>query len=364
MIIKDIINTLEELAPLAYAEDFDNVGLLVGDKNTPVTGILVVLDTLENIIEEALEKKCNLIVSFHPIVFSGIKKFNGQDYVNRTVLKAIQNHVAIYAIHTALDQVYGGVNDRICEQLQLSNRKILIPKQNQIKKLSTYAPKEAAENLRKHLFNVGAGAIGNYSNCSFNNEGQGTYMGNDLSNPFKGLKNNLHKETEIQINVVFEKHLEHAVLAVLFNQHPYEEVAYEITTTDNKNQNVGMGMIGELANPLTEHDFLTHVKKHMKTPCIRHSEFLGKSIKKIAVLGGSGSFAINHAKQQGADAFITADLKYHEFFKAEQAILLCDIGHYESEQHTKNLLVEFLTKKFRNLAVILSGINTNPINYF
>lgn len=364
MIIKDVISALEELAPLAYAEDFDNVGLLVGDKSAEVNGILVTLDTLESVVDEAIEKNCNLIVSFHPIVFSGIKKFNGQDYVNRTVLKAIKNDIAIYAVHTALDNVMNGVNAGICQALGLSNRKILIPKKQFLKKLTTYVPQKDAGKLRKALFEAGAGNIGNYDNCSFNIDGTGTFKGNEQSSPVIGEKGSIHHENETQIGVIFEKHLEGTILKTMINAHPYEEVAYEITSIDNKYQNIGMGMIGEFETPMKEEEFLNHLKTSMKTGCVRHSEQLGKEIKKVAVLGGSGSFAIENAKRSGADAYVTSDLKYHEFYKAENSILLCDIGHYESEQYTKNLLTEFLTKKFRNFAVVLSSINTNPINYF
>ena len=364
MIIKDIINALEELAPLAYAESFDNVGLLVGDKENPVTGVLVTLDTIEAVVDEAIEKNCNLIVSFHPIVFSGIKKFNNQDYVNKVIIKAIKHDIAIYAVHTALDQVHGGVNDMICKKLGLKNNSILIPKKNHIKKLTTYVPAKDAESLRLALFNAGGGNIGNYSNCSFNSIGTGSYQGNEYSNPVIGKKGTTHYEQETQIHITYESHLEGNLLKALFATHPYEEVAYEITTLDNKHQQIGMGMIGELEHELSEKEFLSFLKTTMNTECIRHSSFLGKPIKRIAVLGGSGSFAIENAKRANADVFITADLKYHQFYQAEKSILLCDIGHYESEQYTKNLLVEYLTKKFLNFAIILSDINTNPINYF
>ena len=364
MIVQDVITHLEELAPLAYAEDFDNVGLLVGDKNAKVTGVLVTLDTLEAVVDEAIAENCNVIVSFHPIIFKGLKSLTGKSYVERVVLKAIQNNIAIYSMHTALDNAFKGVNAMICEQLQLKNKRILIPQKETIKKLTTYVPKNEAEQLRTALFNSGAGSIGNYSNCSFNVEGFGTFKGNDSSNPKIGERGKLHTEAETKITITFQKHLESKVLKALFETHSYEEVAYEITTIENTNQNIGIGMVGELEEPLTEKAFLNYVKDKMNTACIRHSAFLNKKIKKIAVLGGSGSFAINAAKAAGADAFITADLKYHDFFNAENSILLTDIGHYESEQYTKNGLVAHLTKKFTNFAIILSKTNTNPVKYF
>jgi dinuclear metal center YbgI/SA1388 family protein len=363
MIIKDIANYIEEIAPLKFAEDFDNVGLLVGNYNTKVSGVLVTLDTLENVVDEAIETNCNLIVSFHPIIFSGLKKINGNNYVERVILKAIKNDIAIYAMHTALDNSNVGVNAKICEVLGLINNKVLIPKKGMLKKLTTYVPKDDAEKLRKSLFKSGAGNIGNYDNCSFNTEGYGTYRGNENSNPVKGEKGSVHSENETFISVIFEKHLEGKILKSLFENHPYEEVPYDIVSLENSHQNVGMGMIGELKEEMDEKSFFNFLKKTMNTACIRHSKLLEKPIKKVAVLGGSGSFAIGNAIQANADVYITADIKYHEFYKAENKLVIADIGHYESEQFTKNLLVEFLTKKMPNFAVVLSKKNTNPIYY-
>ncbi|KAB1067811.1 Nif3-like dinuclear metal center hexameric protein [Tamlana haliotis] len=364
MIIQDVINHLETLAPLAYAEDFDNVGLLVGDKKAKLTGVLVTLDTLEAVVDEAIAEKCNMIVSFHPIIFKGLKKITGKNYVERVVLKAIKHDIAIYSMHTALDNALSGVNDMICNQLNLTNKNILIPQSGTVKKLVTYVPKYEAHLVRSALFEIGAGSIGNYDNCSFNVEGYGTYNGNEDSNPTLGEKGQTHTEEETKISVTFAKHLESKVLHTLFDTHSYEEVAYEITTLENRNQHVGIGMVGELETAMDENDFLSYVKEKMQTQAIRHSAFLNKKIKKVAVLGGSGSFAISAAKAAGADAFITADLKYHDFFTAENNILLTDIGHYESEQFTKNLLVAHLKKKITNFAIILSKTNTNPVKYF
>ena len=363
MIIKDITNYIEELAPLNYAEDFDNVGLLVGNYNTNITGVLVTLDTLEETVNEAIAKKCNLIVSFHPIIFSGLKKLNGNSYVERVVLKAIKNDIAIYATHTALDNSKNGVSAKICEVLGLKNNHILIPKTGIIKKLTTYAPIINADALKTALFSAGAGNIGNYDKCSFTVLGNGTFRGNEYSNPVIGEKGTLHTEKEAKISVIYESKNETAILKALQENHPYEEIAYEIVTTENVHQDIGMGMIGELSSEMEEKEFLSFLKKTMKTDCIRHSALINKKIKKVAVLGGAGSFAISHAKKAGADAYVSADFKYHEFFTAENSILLADIGHYESEQFTKNLLVDYLTKKFSNFAVILSEKSTNPIYY-
>ncbi|WP_053990179.1 Nif3-like dinuclear metal center hexameric protein [Mangrovimonas sp. TPBH4] len=363
MLIKDVIAHLEDLAPTAYAEDFDNVGLLVGDKNTPLKGILVTLDTLEAVVDEAIENNCNLIVSFHPIIFKGLKKLNGNSYVERVVIKAIQHNIAIYAIHTALDNALQGVNDIICNQLELHSKEILIPQKSTIKKLTTYVPTQSAVQLREALFAAGAGSIGNYDQCSFNTEGTGTFKGNASSSPTKGEKEVLHYEPETQISVTFQKHHESSTLKALFSAHPYEEVAYEVQTLDNINQTIGIGMIGRLEKEMDPIPFLNYVKEKMNVSAIRHTELPQKPIKKVAVLGGSGSFAIGAAKAAKADILITSDLKYHDFFLAENQIILADIGHYESEQHTKTFLADYLSKKITNFAVVLSMTNTNPVKY-
>ena len=363
MIIKEVTDLLEHLAPLEDAEDFDNVGLLVGDPSKEVTGILVTLDTLEAVVDEAIAKNCNLIISFHPIIFSGLKRLTGQDYVQRTVIKAIENKIAIYSMHTALDNSPSGVNYGMGRALELENMSILIPKKGNIKKLTTYIPIASADQLKNSLFEAGAGKIGQYSHCSFTSEGVGTFKAGDQTNPAKGKKGELHREDEAQINVIFNSASQSAVLNALFENHPYEEVAYEVYQLENQHQHLGMGMIGNLPKPLGEKEFLQFVKKKMNLSVIRHSALLNKPIQKVAVLGGSGSFAIEAAKGAKADVFITADLKYHQFFSAEEKILLMDIGHYESEQFTKNLLADYLKKKIPNFAISLSEVITNPINY-
>lgn len=364
MKLSALLPILEEMAPLAYAEDFDNVGLLVGDKNQEISGILVCHDALEKVIEEAIAKKCNLVVCFHPILFSGLKKITGKNYVERAIVKAIKNDIAIYAVHTALDNYHKGVNKIFCQALGLINTKILIPKENFIKKLVTFTIPENAEKLRNALFDAGAGKIGNYEDCSFNSQGIGTYMGNENSNPEIGERFEFVENTEIKIEVTFEKHLEAKILKALFTNHVYEEVAYEIYQLTNKHQNIGLGMVGELPNSLSETDFLSLVKEKMQTGGIRHSAFLNKPIQKVAVLGGSGSFAIHAAIASGAEVFLTADLKYHQFYEAENRLLLVDVGHFESERFTKNYIVDYLKEKITNFAIILSEENTNPVQYF
>lgn len=363
MRIKDVISAIEKIAPLDYAEDFDNVGLLVGDQSAQVSGVLVTLDTLENVVDEAIEKNCNLIVSFHPIIFSGLKKITGKNYVERVVIKAIENKIAIYAMHTALDNSFVGVNAKICEVLSLENTQVLIPQKSTIKKLVTYVPTANTQALLQKLFEAGAGSIGNYDHCSYRVEGTGSFRGNEDSNPMIGEKGQTHYEKESQINITFPRHLEKQIIRALKEHHPYEEVAYEITTIENHNQHIGIGMIGELPKAINEKEFLKTIKQRMNSGVIRHSKLLGRKIKKVAVLGGSGAFAIEAAKASGADLYITADIKYHEFYQAENQMVIADIGHYETEQYTKNLLVDYLTKKFTNFAIVLSVCNTNPVKY-
>ncbi|MCR9264863.1 MAG: Nif3-like dinuclear metal center hexameric protein [Flavobacteriaceae bacterium] len=363
MTVKDIAKILEELAPLPHAEGFDNVGLLVGNPSMTVQGILVTLDTLENVVDEAIEKKHNLIVSFHPIIFSGLKKLTGRTYVERVVMKAIAHNIAIYSMHTALDNSPMGVNAKICEVLGIQDPKILIPKTGSIRKLTTYAPLEDAEKVKSALFKAGAGEIGKYSNCSFSTEGVGSFKAGTNANPSVGEVGELHLEKEVQINVIYSFEKESNLLKALFGAHPYEEVAYEIVALENVNQDLGMGMVGELKTEMEEQTFLKQLKKTMNASVVRHSQLLGKKVKKVAVLGGSGAFAITAAKKAKADVFITSDLKYHQFYEAEGQLVIADIGHFETEQFTKDLLVDYLTKKIPNFAVSLSESITNPIKY-
>lgn len=364
MTLREITDLLEALAPLQLAEDFDNVGLLTGEPEQEIRGILVAHDALESVVAEAETKNCNLIVCFHPILFKGIKRLNGSDYVERALLRAIRSNIAIYAIHTALDNVPEGVSGRLAAALGLENSRVLLPKSGTIEKLVTYVPVKHRQQLLNALFEAGAGSIGNYSQCSFTTEGSGTFLPQEGANPAVGTPGNLQEEREAQLNLTFPAYRRKQILQALFETHPYEEVAYEITGTLNTHQHQGMGMVGELPKPLEVAAFLTHLKTRLGTPCIRHSSPPEKRIRKVAVLGGSGAFAIAAAKRAGVDALVTADLKYHDFFQGEDRILLADVGHFESEQFTKNLLHEYLTEKIANFAIHLSEVNTNPVNYF
>ena len=363
MKLREVLPVLEQLAPLAYAEDFDNVGLLVGQPDQVISGILVCHDALETVIEEAVSKNCNLVVCFHPIIFSGMKKITGKNYVERAVIKAIKHDVAIYAVHTALDNHQNGVNRILCGALGLVNTRILLPKEQYIFKLTTYVPKKDSTRLKQALYEAGAGNIGNYDHCSFTSKGKGSFRGNTGTQPVIGVAGEDTLVNEHKVEITFEKHLQPAVLKALFETHPYEEVAYEITRLENKHQNIGMGMIGSLPEAMEGIDFLQMVKDKVQTGGIRHSRIVPQKIKRVAVLGGSGSFAIQAAKAQGADALVTSDLKYHDFYQAEDALILADVGHFESERYVKNYIFDYLTKKITTFAIILSVTNTNPVNY-
>ena len=361
--IREIVSYLEKIAPSSYQESYDNAQLITGNPSDKVTGILCTLDTTEDVVEEAIQLGCNLIVSHHPIVFKGLKSLTGKNYVERTVIKAIKNDVAIFAIHTNLDHVSNGVNKRICEKLELNNTRILQPKKELLLKLTTFVPHEAKEKVLDAMFDAGAGSIGEYSGCSFLIEGTGTFTPSEKSNPQKGTKGTPHLEPETRIEVLLPKYLKNKVLQSLKAAHPYEEVAYYLHQLENENQEVGAGMIGELTEPMEERRFLDHLKSKMELNTVKHTTLLKKPIKKVAVCGGAGIFLLSDAIKSGADVFITSDIKYHEFFDADNQLIVCDIGHYESEIYTKELLRDLLSQNFTNIALYLTKVVTNPITY-
>lgn len=362
--LKEITNYLENLAPLSLQESYDNAGLIIGDVKSEISSVLVTLDITEEIIDEAIEKKAQLIVAHHPIIFSGLKKITGENYVERSIIKAIKNDISIYAAHTNLDRVTGGVNGKICEKLKLQNCRILQPANGQLKKLVTFIPTKHLHNVREAVFSAGAGNIGNYDSCGFITDGSGSFRGNENSQPFVGNKGEIHTEKEVRFETIFPAYLQGKVIEALLNSHPYEEVAYDIYSLENKHDKIGMGMIGNLAEPISESDFLVQLRDKFNTGVIKHTALLGKQVKKIAVCGGSGSFLLKQAIAAGADFFVTGDFKYHQFFDAENKIIIADIGHFESEQFTKELFYELLTKNFPKFAIHLSEANTNPVFYF
>ncbi len=358
-----ITNCLETFASLAYQESYDNAGLITGNPDMEITSALLCLDSTEAVIDEAINLGCNLVIAHHPIVFSGLKKINGKNYVERVIIKAIQHKIAIYASHTNLDNVHNGVNARIAQQLGLINCKVLVPQKNSLKKLITFCPPEKADEVRNAIFAASAGSISNYDQCSFNSQGLGTFRAGEGANPYVGELGKLANEKEIRIETIFPAHMESLVLHALFETHPYEEVAYDVYALANTTNRVGAGLIGELKQEQDEMSFLNFLKNAMNASGIRYTTLQGKKLKKVAVCGGSGSFLLPDAIKSGADIFITADFKYHQFFDAENLIVIADIGHYESEQYTIQLFYDLLKENFNTFALHLSKINTNPINY-
>lgn len=362
--ISEIINHLESFAPLVYQESYDNSGLLTGDKTWIVSGALLTLDCTEKVVEEAIAKKCNLIIAHHPIIFGGLKSITGKNYVERTIIKAIKNDIAIYACHTNLDHVKGGVSFHMAKTLGLKNVKVLQPKFNTLLKLETYCPKSDSSKVLKALSEAGAGSIGEYSGCSFSFEGTGRFMPSDAANPFLGKRNVAEEVKEDKIEVLLPIALKVKVLNALKANHPYEEVAYFLHAVENKNQDIGGGTIGVLEEEMNIMDFFDLLKDKLGAQNIRYTKSQKTKVKKIALCGGSGSFLLQNAKHADADVFVSSDFKYHEFFDAENEIVIADIGHYETESHTKELFYEILKEKFTNIALVFTETYTNPVNYY
>ncbi len=364
MLVKDIVQIFEQIAPGQYQESYDNSGLITGSPEMEVKAIMLSLDTTEAVIDQAIQQGCNMIVAHHPIVFKGLKRFNGNNYVERAVIKAIKHDIAILAVHTNLDNVLqDGVNQKIASKLGLANTRILAPKSGILSKLFVYVPAAHLEPVREALFNAGAGQIGQYSECSFASEGQGTFKPGTTAQPYSGERGIRERADEIKLEVLLPAYLSSKVIAAMRDAHPYEEVAYELVSLNNEHQEIGSGVIGELPEAMTKKAFLEYLKKNLNLEIIRHT-IGGSSIKKVAVCGGSGSFLISNAMRSGADAYVTADVKYHEFFDAEERLLLCDVGHYESEISTLEIFSDKIKEKFPNFAVIFCSISTNPIQYF
>ncbi len=362
--IKDVIAYLETIAPMADQESYDNCGLLTGDVNEPVLGAVITLDCTEKVVQEAIDKKCNLIITHHPIIFSGLKQITGKNYVERTIIKAIKNNIAIYAIHTNLDNSITGVNYQFAKKLGLENLSILNPKNNTLNKLVCFVPKLHKQEVLQALFSAGAGSIGNYKNCSFTSTGIGSFTANKEANPHIGQVGTPEQVEETRMEVIIPSHNRNNIINALKAAHPYEEVAYYLTELVNTNQDKGAGMIGEFKTTLSIHDFLEHLKTKMGLSAIKFTNEYRGRIKRIAICGGSGSFLLKAALGAKVDAYVSADFKYHEFFDAEDKLLVCDIGHYESEVSTKDLLYDILSKKFSSFALNLSETDTNPTSYY
>ena len=363
MKISEVIQELEKLAPLSLQESYDNAGLIVGDSNAEAMHPIICLDSTEAVVDEAIAAGSNLIIAHHPIVFSGLKSITGKNYIEKTLLKAIKNDIAIYAIHTNLDNVKAGVNKIMGEKIGLRNLKILSPKRELLTKLVFFCPNADAEKVRNAVFEAGAGKIGEYDSCSFNLEGKGTFKAGENTKPHVGKKGQLHTEAETRIETIVPNTLLSNVLQAMTSAHPYEEVAYDLYPLKNRWSEVGSGMIGQLEQPMAADKFLDHLKIALNAKVVRHTKIVIEKVSKVAICGGSGSFLLGDAIAQKADIFVSADFKYHQFFDANEKLVIADVGHFESEQFTMQLIQEYLQKKIPNFATYLSKVNTNPINY-
>lgn len=363
MKLSHIIRIIEEMAPPVLQESYDNSGLQVGDPNAEISGALISLDVTEKVVEEALTHGCGLIISHHPLIFGEMRSLTGRTPNERTVIMAIRNNIAIYSAHTSLDNVREGVSKILCERLGIKKTKVLAPRKNLLRKLVTFCPENEADKVRNALFEAGAGHIGDYDSCSFNLPGRGSFRGLEGTDPFVGETGKLHFEDETRLEVIYPVYLENAVIDAMLDAHPYEEVAYDIYPLENEFSGAGSGMVGYLDQDMEQSAFLSFVKEKAGSGCVKHSVLTGRKIRKVAVCGGSGAFLIPSAIGEAADAFLTGEIKYHDFYKADGKILLAAIGHYESERFSKELLMRGVNEKIPNFAVRLAKTDINPVNY-
>jgi dinuclear metal center YbgI/SA1388 family protein len=363
MILRDIVSYLDTEVPLSFQESYDNSGLQVGEPEKEITSALLTLDVTEEVLAEAIEAGCNLIISHHPLIFSGIKKVTGKYFTDRIIIAAIKNDIAIYSSHTNLDVHSSGVSIKMAEKLGLKNIKVLSPLRNRLLKLVTFVPGTHIDNVRNAVFEAGAGSIGNYDNCGFTIDGKGSFRAGDATSPYVGEKGLIHFENEVRFETVLFTHDRERVVKALIAAHPYEEAAYDLYPLENNNTKTGLGAIGDLVPGMDEPGFLKLVSTIFDARGIRFSKMRNRVVGKVALCGGSGSSLLNDAISEGADLFLTADVKYHTFFEAENRILLVDTGHFESEKFATEILYDLIIKKFPKFAVRFSGTNRNPINY-
>lgn len=363
MKIKEVISALEMFAPLPLQDGFDNAGLQIGLTDAEATGALLCLDVTEAVVDEAITLGYNLIVSHHPLLFKGYKSLTGKDYVERCIMKAVKNDIVIFSMHTNLDNAMGGVNYKIADKIGLKNVQILDAKEDCLLKLVTFVPENQAEKVRQALFEAGCGNIGNYDACSYNVNGKGTFRAGEGTHPYCGKVGELHEEAEVRIETILPAFRKSAVVKALLAVHPYEEPAYDLYPLRNNWSQTGAGIIGELDEPETETDFLKRIKQTFEVGCVKHSRMKGRLIRSVALCGGAGAFLLPKAVGCHADVFITGEVKYHDYFSYEDDILIAEIGHYESEQYTKEIFYSIIREKFPALDVQMTRVNTNPIKY-
>jgi dinuclear metal center YbgI/SA1388 family protein len=364
MKLKDLLFEINKSIPFAIQEEYDNSGLLIGNPDTDISKGIICLDITEDVLDEAISEKCDVIISHHPLIFKGLKKITGVNYTERIIVKAIKNDIAIIAVHTNVDNYFSGVNFKLAQKIGLKDMQILLPKNGILKKLIVFCPASHADIVRNAIFDAGAGRIGNYDSCSFNIEGKGSFRPMDGTNPFVGEIEKLHIENEVRIETIIPSYLQNIIINKMIEAHPYEEVAFDIIPINNEHSMVGAGMIGNLENKLSEHDFMDLIKTNLNVPMLKHSRFLNRMISKVAICGGSGSFLLENAINKNADAFITADIKYNLFFEAENNLMLIDAGHFETEQFTSEVLFDIISKKFTNFALQISKKQYNSVHYY
>jgi len=364
MKLKDLCSYLDSAVPLSFQDGYDNSGLQIGLADREISSALITLDVTEEVLDEVISLKCDVLVSHHPLIFNGIKSLTGKSFTERILYRAVKHDIAIYSAHTNLDVVSNGVSWKMAEKLGLEKITVLSPSENRLLKLVTFIPESHLEKVKNALFEAGAGVIGNYDQCGFTTSGTGSFRGNENTKPFLGEKGKIHFEKEIRFETILFSHLKDKVIKVLLDVHPYEEVAYDLYVLENKNVEIGLGCVGNFPDPMSEDDFLKLISLVFDSKGVRYSKHTGKQIRKIALCGGSGASLLNLAIYSGADAFLTADIKYHDFFKTENKILMVDTGHFESEKFSREILKDLIIKKFPKFAVRFSETNTNPINYF
>jgi dinuclear metal center YbgI/SA1388 family protein len=363
-LIRDIINVLETAAPLHLQESYDNAGLSCGNPYLECSGALVALDLTMEVIHEAILHNKNLIITHHPPIFKGIKQLVYGDAVSDLLIACIKNDICVYASHTNLDNVLQGVNGEIAARLNLQKTRVLQPLSGTHRQLVAFVPEKNEESIKSALFEAGAGTVGLYDECSFSTAGTGTFRPLKGSNPFTGKLNTRSNEQEVRLEFIYPVHLENRILEALHMAHPYETVAYSVYPLANKFGELGAGIIGELDEPVTVQHFFEQVKNKFHTGIIRHSEIFKPTISRIAICGGSGKSLIINALKNNADLFLTSDLGYHDFFLAGKQMILADMGHFESEQFTSDLILRLINEKIPTFAVQKAASKTNPVNYF
>jgi dinuclear metal center YbgI/SA1388 family protein len=362
----NIIKIIEDWAPKSIAWEKDNVGLQVGSLRREVKNILLCLDVNEKVIDEASKKNCNLIISHHPLLFRSLKKIDiERDQKSKILEKLIKKDITLYSAHTNLDFTKDGVSFQLADKLGLSNQRFLLNKSSNLNKLIVFVPVDNADKVAEAMHSAGAGIIGEYSHCSFRTIGMGTFKGSNKSKPSMGVKGKLNKVSEVKIEVLVNSFDLHKVISSMKKIHPYEEVAFDVYPMVNENFNYGMGVIGDLKKELTAKEFLTYVSKSLRINNFRFNKGSKFRIKKVAVCGGSGSDLLETAIKSKADAFVTADVKYHTFQDAEDEILLIDAGHYETEIHSLNAIKNRIENSLKDKVKVykFSG-TTNPIVFY